>query len=79
MYIPSHARHVPTSSPYLSPALPANTSDGHFARLAEAGVRAYVLAGTAEGFYDEIVALKAGMRAAGMDVTFREVGRSRRG
>lgn len=33
------------------------------------------MGGTAEGFFDEIVALKKGMRAAGMDVTFREVSR----
>ncbi|BEJ00056.1 hypothetical protein CcaverHIS631_0410980 [Cutaneotrichosporon cavernicola] len=73
-YIPSHTRHFPSKDgAYFSPALSQNTSDGHFARLAEAEVRAYVLAGTAEAFYDEIIALKAGMRAAGMDIIYREI------
>lgn len=76
VYIPSHTRHFSAKergNAYFSPALPRNVGDGHFRRLAETGVRAYVMGGTAEGFFDEIVALKAGMRHAGMDVTFREV------
>lgn len=76
VYIPSHTRHFSAKergNAYFSPALPRNVGDGHFRRLADAGVRAYVMGGTAEGFFDEIVALKTGMRQAGMDVTFREV------
>lgn len=36
----------------------------------------YISAGTAEGFYDEIKALRGRMEEAGVDVMYREVGHS---
>ncbi|WVQ82452.1 hypothetical protein IAT38_004581 [Cryptococcus sp. DSM 104549] len=70
-YIPSHTRHfISKSDPYLSPAL---ATMGGFNHLARHKVKVYISAGTAEAFYDEIVALYRGMKRDGVDVELREI------
>ncbi|CAK9781878.1 alpha/beta-hydrolase [Cutaneotrichosporon oleaginosum] len=71
---PAFARHCAgfLTHPLLSPAL-SSVEDGHYARLAEAGVRVHVDCGTDEMLYDDGVALVRAMRAQGLEPQFREV------
>lgn len=73
---PSFTRHYSKAmqrNPYLSPAL-APADDGHFARLAKAGVTVAVDSGTDEILHDEICALVDNMRNQGLKVDFTKVG-----
>ncbi|WWD17607.1 hypothetical protein CI109_102048 [Kwoniella shandongensis] len=68
--IPSHTRHFPNnkSNLYFSPAL---TTSGGFGYLVSHQTKVYISAGTAEAFYDEILALHHAMKRDGVDVQLR--------
>ena len=57
-------------NPYFSPA---KAKPDEWTYLKEAGTKVYLLAGTHELFYDEIVAVYKTMKEAGVDVRLREV------
>ncbi|OWZ28685.1 hypothetical protein C349_06579 [Cryptococcus neoformans var. grubii Br795] len=68
-YIPSHTRHfTDKTNPYLSPAL---SPFGSFEYLKGHDTKVYISAGSAEAFYDEILALYNGMKRDGVEVELR--------